>query len=157
MKPESKHSVSVLFGHWKQEHSSLQQELDAFRDWTSHVAEQQTPEFIESANRLREIRDRLVDHFVREDQIGRELRSHYPKGSIEVEASYRQACQDHEELLSELDDLADRLDQVEPPFESWPDAVHEVTLFIDRFEEHEECEAEHILWLAPREDTTASR
>ncbi|GAA4459439.1 hemerythrin domain-containing protein [Novipirellula rosea] len=153
MKPESNHSVSVLFGHWKQEHSSLQQELDAFRDWTSGIAEQPSPEFIESANRLRQIRDRLVDHFVREDQIGRQLRSHYPKGSLEVEASYRQACQDHEELLSELDDLAERLDQVEPPFGTWADAVHEVSLFIDRLEEHEECEAEHIQWLAPREDT----
>ncbi|TWU22499.1 hypothetical protein Pla52o_35570 [Novipirellula galeiformis] len=154
MKTESPKTVAALFEHWKQEHTNLQQELDAFRDWTCEVASQQAAEFSDAAMRLLQIRDRLVDHFVREDQIGRQLREHYPKGSVEVEASYRQACQDHEELLSELDDLADRLDQVDPPFESWMEAVHEVTLFIDRIEEHEECEAEHVRWLAPPDALT---
>ncbi|MFG0261087.1 MAG: hypothetical protein ACF788_01680 [Novipirellula sp. JB048] len=154
MKTESLKTVAALFESWKREHSDLQHELDVLRDWICDAAAPRAAESSDAANRLLQIRDRLVDHFVREDQIGRQLREHYPKGSLEVEASYRQACQDHEELLSEVDDLASRLDEVGVPFESWGEAVHEVTLFIDRVEEHEENEAEHVRWLAPPEVLT---
>ncbi|TWU37406.1 hemerythrin domain-containing protein [Novipirellula artificiosorum] len=152
MTDQTKHSVRALFAQWKSEHEDLNQRIDAFREWTYSVSQMGVPKFGEAACKLKQFRKQLTHHFDREDQMGRQLADAYPAGSAEVAASRDQASQDHQELLVELDSLVERLGQLEPPFESWQIAMREVGLFIDRLDEHEEYEGEHIDWLAPEDD-----
>ena len=39
-------------------------------------------------------------------------------------------------LLTQLDDLADRLMELDPPFESWQNATHQVNDVLQRIENH---------------------
>lgn len=53
------------------------------------------------------------------------------------------------ELVARMDDLYEKLMQLEPPFASWQDAVQQIGLFVDVLEQHEEQESENIHWLSP--------
>ncbi len=55
----------------------------------------------------------------------------------------------HDQLLTRLSDLIDRLSLPEPPFESWTNAMDEVALFVDALEQHEEHETRSVAMLMP--------
>ncbi len=141
--------MASLFTKWQQEHFELSEELDAYRDRLQGMNGCGENSIFIAIEQLEQTREILVNHFVQEDLICRELREHYPTGSVEVEANYRQTCQEHEELLAELDNLVEQLGRTEAMSEPWESVIYAVGLFLDRVEQHEECEAEHIGWLAP--------
>ncbi len=127
----------TLFDTWHEEH----QQLDAFsaqlRKWAYDIAQIGIPHFGETADKLTQLRVRLVEHFAREDEIGRQLANDPGFSSLEVNATHRQAAADHDQLLQRLDGLTARLNQTEPPFDSWEQAFQEVERLMDAIDQHE--------------------
>ena len=80
-----------------------------------------------------------------EDEIATEFCESRPS-SLEVQAAQRQALRDHEQLLARMDELNEKLLQLEPPFASWQEAVQQIGLVMDMLEQHEEQESENIQW-----------
>ena len=137
-----------LFARWRQEHDELDQVTGELRQWTYEVGQVGIPHFGEAGDKLAKVRQRLVEHFKREEEIGQQLLDDC-KNSAEAISTCRSASQDHEHLLGRITDLIVRLQQPEAPFESWQQAVREVELFLDALEQHEEHEEANITWLAP--------
>ena len=148
-------SCQFLFSQWQDEHRLLNQFTEELRQWSYQVAQLGIPHFGEAADKLIQLRHRLVDHFQREDQIGHQLLSECD-GSVEMRATCRSASSDHENLLKRLDDLIARHQEVDPRFESWQQAMNEVDLFLDAMEQHEEQESANITWLTPQARTESS-
>ena len=78
-----------------------------------------------------------------------QLATYYPSSSPEIQAVRKQSILEHDQLMARLDDLLDRLNMPEPPFQSWTEAMDEVGLFIDAIEQHEEHESDSIRMLMP--------
>ncbi len=151
MNCESKKSLAELYDRWQAEDRELQSSIDAVRDWMREVNQLGIPHFGETATRLRPLRDRLVTHFDREDEMVVQLAELYPASSPEMGGVRRQSSSDHEKLFGRLDDLIERLNQPEPPFSSWEAAMQEVQLFVDVLEQHEEQESDSFEILMPAE------
>ena len=146
--------VERLFAEWQLEHRDLLRVIDGLRRWMYDVNQLGIPRFGETADQLLMLRDRLVHHFGREDELGRRLFEAEPHAEVEVQALCRQADRDHERLLKRLDGLSERLRLIDPPFASWQRAVDEVELLVDDLEEHEEQEAESVRrWMHKRGGT----
>ena len=141
-----------LYQTWKAEDEVLDKELSRVVQWMKEVNQLGKPRFGETGARLKRFRNHLVDHFQRERELADGLAKCYAPSSPEVAASRRQAEHDHENLLSRLDDLIDRLMQWEPPFESWSAAMNEVDLFLVALEQHEDYEDENVRTLLPMTD-----
>lgn len=148
MKSNPTSTTSSLIDRWKDEHRKLDQFVDAITNWMHEVSSLGIPHFGEAGSRLTQLRERLVKHFQVEDQIAVELCEARPT-CPERQAAKRQASRDHGQLLDRVDDLIERLSQLEPPFDSWQQAVYEIGLFIDALEQHEEQESENLQWLSP--------
>jgi hypothetical protein len=136
---------------WRQEDRELESRVDQVRDWMREVSQFGIPYFGEAATRLRPLRAKLEEHFALETELLLLLGDSYPSSSPEVEAVRRQSEHDHDLLLERIDDLVSRLEQVEPPFRSWLEAMDEVDLFVDVLEQHEEQELESLSMLIPDE------
>ena len=52
-------------------------------------------------------------------------------------------------MLVRLDDLIERLNQSDPPFDSWQAATEEVEVFVEQLEQHEDHETDMIELLMP--------
>lgn len=141
-------SYSTLTERWRREHRELDQVVSELTTWMYEVSSLGIPRFGEAATRLTQLRDRLIKHFHVEDEIARDLCEARPS-CVEVQAAQRQATRDHEILLKRMEELNEKLSQLEPPFESWQEAVEQIGLFMDAFEQHEEQESENIQWLSP--------
>ncbi len=141
-----------LFAQWHEEHQQLESFITQLRRWAYEIGQMGIPHFGETAGKLSQLRGRLVSHFAREDEIGSQLSNHQAAPSVEVQATCRSAAHDHANLLKRLDDLISRLNQTEPPFDFWEQAVREVDLFLDAMEEHEEQETANITWLSPQSE-----
>ena len=111
MTSQTKKTFPDIFHLWQIEDKELEETIDKVRDWMREVAEYGIPHFGEAATRLRPLRERMLVHFAREDDLVRQLADLYPATSPEVDAVRRQAVQDHDQLCQRLDDLLDRLDQ----------------------------------------------
>ncbi len=59
---------------------------------------------------------------------------------------------DHNGLLDQLGDLMERLNQLEPPFQSWQRALDEFEQVVAAIESHETWESECIADLIPSEN-----
>ncbi|MGI9473257.1 MAG: hemerythrin domain-containing protein [Rubripirellula sp.] len=140
-----------LYQQWSVEDRQLEACVDEVRHWMQEVAQLGIPHFGETATRLRPLAERLGTHFQREDDMIQQVAQLYPNTSPEVNAIRRQATRDHDQLRDRLGDLIERLDLLEPPFESWQLAIDEVELFVDMLEQHEEQESESIRMLMPAE------
>ena len=141
MKPHPKPPcLDRLLQQWQQEHRELERVVGELRWWSSDSPSVDRLRFIEMADRLTLLRDHLFEHFDREVEIGWELPPHSASPAEELEASHRQAADDHQQLLERLDQLIGRLRASPLPFDSWQDALDELDLFLDSLDEHEEQE-----------------
>ena len=149
MNPSTKNSLPSIYQRWQAEDRELEACIDEVRDWMQEVNQLGIPHFGETATRLRPLRARLVSHFAHEDEMVSQLAELYPPSSPEVDAVRRQSHRDHGQLLERLDDLIQRLEQTEPPFDSWQTAIDQVELFVDVLEQHEDQESESFEMLIP--------
>jgi hypothetical protein len=134
---------------WRAEDRELKLRINELREWMGEVSQLGIPHFGETATRLGQVRARLVQHFEREDEMVAELARLYPDSSPEIASIRKQSSRDHSLLLSRLDDLSKRLSELEPPFESWQQAMQDVELFVDTLEQHEDRESESVMMLMP--------
>ncbi len=138
-----------IFELWKNEDHYLQAQFDQIRDWMLQVSQLGIPRFGETAGRLRLLRDCLNNHFEREKLLCDQLSGFYTSPCPQVDSIRRQATRDHYQLMQRIDDLIDDLTKLEPPFDSWGDAMERVEQFIDTFEQHEQFESESIRSMIP--------
>ena len=80
-----------------------------------------------------------------------ELAQIYSDTSPELTAIRQQSARDHSQLLARLNNLGDRLNELEPPFESWQAAIQEVQIFANVLERHELEESARVEMLMPAE------
>ena len=147
---DPKHTVESLTHRWRDGHRKLDEFFDEYRKWAYDVAQQGVPHFGETADRLKQLRECLSEHFLAEDEICEQLIAITGTPSPELDANRRQVATDHINLLSRLDTLINELSEVDPPFDSWQQAVEQVERFCDALEQHEEQESDCIQWLVPK-------
>ena len=145
----------TLLAKWHEEHQQLETFTDELRRWAYEIGQLGIPRFGQTAGKLTQLRTRLLSHFERENEIGSQLLNDQAS-SVEVQTTCQQSAHDHANLIKRLDDLISRLQQNEPPFDSWEQAVGEIDLFMDAIEEHEEQENANITWLSPPGDDKSS-
>jgi iron-sulfur cluster repair protein YtfE (RIC family) len=145
-----KPTVEGLSHQWREGHRELNQFFDEYRRWAYEISQRDFPHFGETADRLKQLREELVKHFSSENEISKKMIAARGKPSPEAEANRRQIEADHVNLTSRLDMLISQLGELEPPFDSWQQAVEEVERFCDALEQHEEQESDCIEWLMPK-------
>jgi hypothetical protein len=138
-----------IFDSWRAEDCELELRIDELRDWMGEVSQLGIPHFGETATRLCQVRERIVQHFEREDEMVAELARLYPGSSPEIASIRKRSSRDHSHLLTRLDDLSKRLSELEPPFKSWQEAMQDVELFVNELEQHEDHESESVMMLMP--------
>ena len=141
--------LTRVFEDWRAEDQKLSTCIEEIRDWMSEVNQLGIPHFGETASRLQPLREALAMHFEREIAMLTILGELYPQASPEVLAFRRQTLADHRSLLSRLDDLHERLKEIDPRFESWTAAMDEVDVFFEAIEQHERSESDRIEMLMP--------
>ena len=137
-------SLADVFDRWRIEDRELAEYVKQVRDWMTEVEQLGIPHFGETATRLRPLRDRLVQHFQREEEMISNLAAALPEPSTEFDLLRTNAAHDHELLLVRLDDLSARLSETDPQFESWQVAMNEVATLVHQLQEHERMEANTI-------------
>ena len=142
-------SANEVFARWRAEDEALGKQVDTIRQWMRELDQLGRQHFGETATRLRFLRESLTEHFDREAQMILALGRLYSATSPEVAAIRRQADRDHNSLLKRADDLIERLDQLEPPFENWQQAIDEIEALVSLLEQHEANEWESIEMLLP--------
>jgi hypothetical protein len=141
--------ICQLFQAWRNDDRSLAATVDEIRDWMWEVNQMGIPHFGETASRLKPFRELLSEHFGRERAMLEKLAELYPSASPEVNAFQRQTAMDHQELLARLDHLYQRLQEIDPPFASWSEAMEEVDVFFAAVEQHELLESDRVGMLVP--------
>lgn len=147
---DTEQTIERLTYQWRDDHKKLDEFFDEHRRWAYDIGQRGIPHFGETADRLKQLRERLAEHFAREDEICDQLLAIADSPSPEVESNRRQVATDHVNLLTRLDKLISNLSELEPPFDSWQQAVEQVELFCDALEQHEEQESDCITWLVPK-------
>ena len=141
-------SVPQVLDHWHDEDHSLHACVAEVRNWMREVEQRGIPHFGETAARLRPVRDRLVQHFDREDEMLHQIADLFLMPTPEIDSVRTQACYEHQQLLARFDDLSARLAELRPPFQSWQAAMKEVDEFFADLELHETQEADNVAALA---------
>ena len=141
-------SIPQVLDHWHDEDRSLATCIDQVRAWMREVEQRGIPHFGETAARLVPLRERLVQHFEREDKMLHQIADLFLAPTPEIDSVRTQALHEHDQLLFALDELRGRLAKLQPPFESWQAAMREVEEFFAALEQHEEREAENVRALA---------
>ena len=152
MNKQSGRSLMDAFDRWRSEDRDLAESVGELREWMDEAGEHVEPRFGEAANRLQPLRDRLVLHFKREDEIVSLIAATLSEPSAEFDQLLAGAAHDHEMLLAWMDDLSMRFSEGDPPFRSWAacaqrggdgrrpfgrtrgDGAQLVQLFVDRLE-----------------------
>jgi iron-sulfur cluster repair protein YtfE (RIC family) len=147
-------AVQELSRRWREEHNQLFRYIDATREWVKQVAQRGIPKFGEMAQRLLTFREHLVNHFKCEDEIGNRCLALTRGASEAVTATRRQAHHDHVVLLERIDSFVGELRALEPPFDSWNQAISRMERIIDELEFHEEQESDTLFCLCPPEEET---
>ncbi len=143
-------TIRELFAQWQLEHRDLQLSIDKLRRWIFEASQSSRPLHRETADQLRALKDRLLEHFAREDVLGRQLLESDPTAELELSAMCRQADHDHSLILNRLEALVRKLES-SPAIDDWSIAANEVELFVDSLEEHEELESDSVkCWLHGR-------
>lgn len=138
-------SLQPLMSQWNEEHKDLARSIRETTLWLGEVSQRGIPRFGELAARLSQMRRRMKQHFDREETLGDDLQR--ASDCLEVKTSRQRAANDHQHLTQRIDDLIAKLSELEPPFESFQQAIDQVGLFVDAFEQHEEQEAQGLQWL----------
>ncbi len=142
-------TVAEILKRWQTEDISLQDTATSLMDWMREVEQFGKPHFGETASKLKPFRSLLASHFGHEVQMLNDLADHHDANCPEISAIRRQTERDHQQLLNDLDNFVQRLNQLEPPFDSWQSAMREFDLFFDRLEQHEVQESESIKAMMP--------
>jgi hypothetical protein len=141
-------SLDELMGLWNSEHEDLAHRTEATQRWLAQVRQQPAQGYGDLAAQLKGFRRWLLAHFEREQELGEQLQR--VRNCVEMSTSRQTIISDHQHLASRIDMLVQRLDEQEPPFDSFAQAVEDVGLFIDAFELHEEQETQCLQWLTAR-------
>ena len=141
--------LGQIYESWRAEDRKLSTCIEEIRDWMLEVNQLGIPHFGETASRLQPLRESMLLHFEREDEMLEKLAALYPRTSPEVQAFQRQTERDHQTLISRLDELRGRLKEVDPQFDSWTAAMQEVDVFFEEMEQHERSESDRIEMLMP--------
>jgi hypothetical protein len=139
------HALAPLLQQWNDEHHDLSRSIRDITLWLGQVSQRGIPRFGELASRLDLMRQRMKQHFDREEALSDDLQQ--ASDCLEVKTTRRRAINDHQHLTQRIDDLIAKLSELEPPFDSFQQAIDQVGLFVDAFEQHEEQEAQGLQWL----------
>jgi hypothetical protein len=137
--------LAGLIRVWQEEHQELIQKIRQTTLWLGELARQAEPRFGELGEHLTRFRQSMLDHFHRESTLADTLFETY--GCVEADSNRRRAADDHVHLSRRIDDLVGRLRDDGAGFASFQDAIHQVGIFVDAVEQHEEEEAEGLQWL----------
>lgn len=137
-------SVPQIVDHWHDEDRSLAACVEQVRQWMREVEQRGIPHFGETAARLSPLRERLLQHFEREDKMLHQIAELFLTPTPAIDAVRTQALHEHDQLLFALDELRGRLSRLQPPFVSWQAAMREVEEFFHSLERHEEQEAVNV-------------
>lgn len=147
-------SIGQIFDRWQREDRDIKSSIAEIRQWMREIELFGIPHFGEAATRLRSLHERMVRHFKSEHEMLVELSLKHPTSRLKIEELNRDASDDHNRLLDLLDDLMERLNQLEPPFESWQRAWKEFEHVVTAIEAHEASESECIAELIPTENAS---
>ena len=139
-------AVPRLLSDWQFEHRDLLRSIADFRRWVCGLRPSEDPLQANACDQLNQLRERLVQHFAREDEIGDELKAAEPSAAMELQAMCRQAGHEHAILLRRLDDLVARLMTVGCDCALRNDLINEIEMLVDAIDEHEEQEAECLAY-----------
>ncbi len=142
-------SANEVFARWRIEDEELATQVDTIRQWMRELDQLGRQHFGETATRLRELRELMVTHFDREAEMIEKLGQDHYSDSPEVAAVRRQSDRDHQHLLNQIDQLIGRLDQLEPPYGSWQEAIDDLESLVSLLEQHEAREWDSIEMLLP--------
>ncbi len=131
MNTKSPKTPTELFDQWQREDEQLEAYIHDLRGWMNEVNQLGIPHFGEAGVRLTAFRKRMVKHFESEDEIIAQLAENFSGADASVVKLRSQSRRKHEKILTHVDGLMNRLDQLEPPFESWVAMMQEVESFID--------------------------
>lgn len=149
MNTDPSKSLAALYRDWQAEDRALEAGIAEIRRWMYEVSQFGEPHFGEIATRLKLFRQQLIQHFEREREMLIEIADSHLTSTREVNAMGEQSSVDRGRLFAQIDDLMERLNQVDPPFNSWQQAMKEVEDFIDVLEQHENREVENMTKLIP--------
>jgi iron-sulfur cluster repair protein YtfE (RIC family) len=138
--------LEQLLQLWRDEHAELVRSIREITMWLGEVAALQDSPYAELTERLTAFRHRMLRHFEREDVMGADMQEVY--GCVEAEANSRRAEGDHHHLINRVDTLIAKLTSSRPAFDSFQDAIQQVSLFVDAVEQHEEEESQGLQWLS---------
>ena len=144
MNAKSKPTPSFLFAQWQTEDRQLGEYVQELQAWMKEVNDIGIPHFGEAGDRLRSLRERLQEHFDREDEIIEGLAEYFNDSPSSVDALRNQSSADHQHIMHRLDGLMERLNQLEPPFKSWLAAMGEVESFVSGLAQHEREESDTV-------------
>lgn len=146
---EAKRTLAQIYHDWQAEDREIERRVDELRRWMYEVSQLGDPHFGETATRLGPMRQRLLVHFEREDEMISEIAASHRTSARKVNMMRRQSSADRDQLIEQLDDLAMRLNELDPPFVSWQRAVDEVETLVHSLEAHEARESERMTELLP--------
>jgi predicted nucleic acid-binding Zn-ribbon protein len=149
MSSKTKDAANEVFARWRAEDAELNEKVDSIRQWMHELDQLGRQHFGETATRLRSLRELMVEHFSQEGEMVEQLGKLYSPLSPEVASVRRKAESDHEHLLHRVDDFIARLNQLEPPFRTWQQAIDEMEGFASLLEQHETNEWDSIEMLLP--------
>ncbi len=95
------------------------------------------------------MQQRLIQHFGSEDEMILELALIQPIAGAKLDELSQASASDHSELLDRLAQLMERLNQLEPPYDSWQDALAEFEQIVVAIEDHEADESRQVAALIP--------
>lgn len=150
MVSKEKIEVNEVFARWRIEDEELGRKVDEIRQWMRELDLIGKQHFGETATYLRDLRKQMVRHFEREVEMLEQIGKLYTSGSPEILAVRRQSDREHHNLLGRAEDMIARLDQIDPPFESWQQAMDEMDGLVSLLEQHESNEWDSIEMLLPQ-------
>lgn len=151
MSTESKEHLLTqqLFEQWRSQHSELEQFSMELHEWVHIQTKQREAQFREGVARLNELWNKLSNHFIQEQELGKQIALVQERSHPEADAMSRQSERDHTNIANRLRHLSDRMQEAEPEMDAWKSCTQELRLILDVFEQHEEQEAESVGWLLP--------
>ena len=141
--------IDKLFEQWKSQHCELDRFAQELEEWVHLQSKQREAQFREGVARLNELWQRLSNHFVQEQELGKQIALAREIPLPEADAMMRQSERDHTNIANRLKHLSDRMQDAESDIDAWKSCTQELQLILDVLEQHEEQEAESIGWLLP--------
>lgn len=120
------------------EHAALNYKIQELRDWWLQLHELGQPHFGEMADRISAFRDLLAVHFCHEENASDlPLVQQLSSDKVYQIAELRD---EHDQLLSNLQGIIDRLENGQSEYQYWETPKHDLETFFDRLSAHEAAE-----------------